>query len=53
MYLGLEWPAYGGIEIVTDAAQATDFTTPGNYYKGRILYEHFPSTGQGELRWDK
>ncbi|MFM7980670.1 MAG: tail fiber domain-containing protein, partial [Candidatus Fonsibacter sp.] len=51
MYLRLEGPAYGGIEIATYVVQAIDLTTPGNDFKGRLLYEHFPSIGQGEFRW--
>ena len=29
-----------------------DKNRPGNDFKGRLLYEHFSATSQGEFRWN-
>ncbi|MFM7982458.1 MAG: hypothetical protein ACKPKO_24365 [Candidatus Fonsibacter sp.] len=53
IYLGMEGPDDGGIEICSNFRQFIDFTTPSQNFKGRMIYEHFNVTSQGEFRWNK
>ncbi|MFM7988783.1 MAG: tail fiber domain-containing protein, partial [Candidatus Fonsibacter sp.] len=51
IYLGMKGPDDGGIEICANFRQFIDFTTPSQNFKGRMIYEHFNVTSQGEFRW--